>query len=187
MKRKLFGLLFFFLAIFVFSQNSYPEGDELIFYCMQGDVVNIRRLLAKDVNVNYQNDNGFTALMHAAQRNNFEIVNLLINVGAKVNIQNNAGISAHMLATGFGYYEMLKLLLDKGANVNTTSSLGTTALMSAVSNGHTDIVRLLLERNADVNIENFIGATALQMAITRNSLGLGGSEIITMLRRAGAR
>ena len=72
-------------------------------------------------------------------------------------------------------------LLERGADVNRKTNFGRTALMVAAYKGHESTVRLLLSRGADVNA-NDDGNTALSFAKNK-----GRSEIVALLRQAGAR
>ena len=53
-------------------------------------------MLAAGANINYQDKNGYTALILSVQRS-IIMTKALINVGANVNIQNANGLTALML------------------------------------------------------------------------------------------
>ena len=89
--------------------------------------------------------NGETALMAAAAKGRFEIVELLINAGADVNAKGAGGITALMRAATEGQVEIVATLLDAGADVLEVGVDGATAQTLAERNGHTEVAELLRE------------------------------------------
>ena len=104
--------------------------------------------------VNAQNFVGDTALMYAVRDGDVEMVELLLEKGAKINAQNFVGDTGLMNAVRDGDVEMVELLLEKGAKINAQNFIGDTALMYAVWDDNVGMVELLLEKGADVNIKN---------------------------------
>lgn len=115
----------------------------------------------------------YTALIRAADRGHTEIVQLLLEAGAKVNVQDKDGP-----VSGPARWLARALL----AGEDTKTKRGDTALIVAAGRGHVDIVRILLDAGAKVNAKNRDGTTAL-MAAER----WGNTEIIEMLKQAGAK
>ena len=133
--------------------------------------VNIISLLVTKENVNKQDHNGSTALMHVNScKHGARVIRLLINTGADVNMQDMNGLTALMyIIDRGGYYAsgMLRVLLDKGANVNMQDKDGDTALMWAARFGgkhRTAMARLLINAGADANKQDKDGLTALMIA-----------------------
>ena len=71
----------------------------------------IRRAIAEGEDVNFQDEEGWTALMQASKRGYLGIVEQLIKEGADINIQNKFGITALMIAI-HRQKKIEKLLID---------------------------------------------------------------------------
>ena len=127
--------------------------------------------------INYQNEDGWTALMLAARNSNHtstdETVEILLKYNADVNLQNNDEFTALILASGKfqtdSSEKTIELLLEYNADVNVQDLNGNTALMYASfdtqSKRSSKIVSLLLDHHADVNIHNKNYDTALTIAV----------------------
>ena len=132
----------------------------------------LKALIAKGADVNIQNKNGETALMHAVKGGllkvilggipvvggHMDAVKLLISKGADVNLQDTWGKTALMHAAGgvnalgnkYGTYtEILGYLLEKGAKIDTEDKEGFTALYWAQRYNRTKSAELLLAKGAN--------------------------------------
>jgi ankyrin repeat protein len=134
---------------------------------------NIAQLLLKNkVDIDAQDSNGKTALMLAAERNNKELVNHLIEQGADPNIRSNSGMSALMYnAVTARDAEIMNLLINAGAHVDLQDQNGTTALMFAAANITSfprlstadPVINTLVESGgADISIKDTEGRTAIE-------------------------
>ncbi len=132
-------------------------------------------------------ENGLFPLLIAVQNENKEIVEYLVDHGAKVNQDNLYGQTPLSEAAQNGNKEIAKYLIDHGANVKTLLFLaaqkedeeivkclidcgvsidivdryGQTLLSWATKNGSEGIVKCLVDNGADVNKENDYGPTTL--------------------------
>ncbi len=149
--------------------------------------------LQKSSDVNYQDADGWTPLMHATRQANVEIMKLLLDPGklskvfkkaqkANPNIQNYNNQSPLMMAVSDNNRSNnhIELLLKYKANVNLQNVKGQTALMFAASKGKADRVALLIKNGADVNIKDDNGQNALMYAAIS-----GHEEVIPLLINAG--
>ena len=121
----------------------------------------------KNVNVNIQDDEGLTPLMHAFHvGNKFLVSKLLENNNVDVNIQDENGRTALMYASDErNDFLVSKLLENNKINVNIQDEKGRTALMYASRVENDFLVSKLLENNhVDVNIQDENGMTALMYA-----------------------
>ena len=125
-------------------------------------------LLELGANVDYQNEEGRTALMVASSGGHEHIVPALIAARANVNVQDYYGNTALMIGLNFDsendHFQVVELLLKENADPNLQNQDGWTALMVASRNGHYQVVELLLEKNANSNLQNQEGWTALTLA-----------------------
>jgi len=120
----------------------------------------VHDLIAEGADVNVGNRHGLTPLRRAVQRNNLEILGLLLDAGADVNSADKDGYTALMEAADFMAADSLRTLLDRSANINAISRDGMTALVYGVfvlCENHElpapgDVVSVLLGRGADLSM-----------------------------------
>ena len=144
-------------------------GDEILRAAENMKPKAFRGLLNHDVDVNYQDKNGITAMMAACRKRRVEIVRLLLNQHADVDIQSSTGNTALIEASAIGQCDVMKILLDRGAKVNIQNHEGRTALMYAVVKGK-KCVMLLLEHGADMTISDKYGMTAKDSALRHGDM-----------------
>ena len=124
----------------------------------------IKLLLKKKIEIDAQDEYGWTALMIASLKGYPETVKLLLEHKAHVDTQNIDGFSSLMFACLNGKNETAQVLLEHRANVNEQSKDGVSALMIASRKGHTETVKLLLNHRARVNDQDKDGWCALMFA-----------------------
>jgi len=78
----------------------------------------VKTLLAKGLDVNAQDSNGWSPLHFAAQEGDAEVTLVLINAGAKIGIRDANGNTVLWVATmnAQSQSEVIKILLQSGAN-----------------------------------------------------------------------
>ncbi len=103
----------------------------------------LKQNLESDIDVNAQDDDGFTALMEASAQGNLELITFLVNNGANVNIQSSDGVTALMVTALGGHLKIVKFLVNNGADVDQQNNDGWSALMVA-TNGNLEIVQFLV-------------------------------------------
>jgi ankyrin repeat protein len=110
----------------------------------------IELLIAKGVDINYQDSRVNTSLHTAANEGHVEIAELLLANGAQVNIQTKAQAKTPLhYAAQEGNTQIAELLIRYGADVNSSSGLlPITPLDYAKSFGHTEMIRLLESHGA---------------------------------------
>ncbi len=185
------------------SVNSLSNSTSaLILASRFGFLDTIEILLKYGANVNaVSSRHEYSALMAASVRSNKEslqVINLLIESGARVNQKDKDGNTALVYAVDRGLADVVKLLLENGAdhnnlihtarsvgvlelllkyraNVDTRDSYGT-RLHRAANSGKTEEVRLLLKYGADTSIKNNREQTALDLAKRKKH-----TEIVALL------
>ncbi|CAG9114767.1 unnamed protein product [Plutella xylostella] len=107
----------------------------------QEDLTEFKNILAQHKGkVDFFDENGMTALQHAAYKGNKDMVQLLLDRGADVNCgRHEYNYTALHFGALSGNSEVCKLLLDAGAKPTTTNSVGRSAAQMAafVGNHHT--------------------------------------------------
>jgi ankyrin repeat protein len=162
------------------------KGAALMQAAAVGEVELVQLLIRKGTDVNYRRpEDGQTVLMVAAvygfsvqcgndplvesYSGNTEIVQALLNAGARPDDQDNFGNTALMLAASQGRNSSVGLILEAGANANLRNKDGATALISAASNTRAcnnlkTIVAALIANGAELNARDDKCKTALSYA-----------------------
>ena len=126
-------------------RSSSEIADEclLCIAAKQGNIAEMKRILASGENPDTTTDNGVTPLMYASKYGGYEAAKVMLDAGANVNTSNKKGGTALMGAAGAGRIEVIRMLLDAGANLNVATAEGWTALRIAKYGEHAEVVRLL--------------------------------------------
>lgn len=144
----------------------------------------VKLLLDSGADANFKSDN-YTPLMLAAgniHRDNDDIVEMLLEKGARIDEKNWEGWTALMLAVRNGNKNCVKILLDNRASIDLQKKDGYTALMVAIVNKNYYLIKLLLDSNADTSIRSG-DWTALDIALMKkNSV----TSVIQLLIACGA-
>jgi ankyrin repeat protein len=141
------------------------KNDFLIIASENGHKDIVVFLLEKGIDVDQQDEYGYTALMWASLKGHKEIVQLLLHEeNIQINQQDKDGSTALMWASLKGHKEIVEILLqDKNKQINQQDKDGRTALILASEKGHVEIVeKLLQDKNIQINQQDKkYGATAL--------------------------
>ena len=105
-----------------------------------------------------------TALIEAAEKGYFHIVELLLDHGCSTKCRDSWGMTALHHAAQNGSLLVAKALLSHGAAASTPASTGLTPLHLATWVQNSNMVALLLERGADVSALDTLQRTALHVA-----------------------
>ena len=106
-----------------------------------------RRLLHGNVHFSSE-----TALHGAATNDHVDVLNILINAGARLDAQAGNGKTPLRIACDLGHVQVASALLRAGAAVDVRGgSDERTALLAATRLGHVGIVRLLVQGNAQLD------------------------------------
>jgi ankyrin repeat protein len=146
---------------------------------MDGNLPEMKKLLALCNNPN-QVDNFFVTALHlAAAHGKVEAMSLLLNEGANINAQNVVG--DYPLHSAVDNIPSIKLLVKAGAVVNAKNNRGQTILHLAADGEKPEVVKFLIESGADINIQDSEKNTPLHYAIENES-----GEIVKTLLKANA-
>ena len=133
----------------------------------------VQILLEHDVDADSVDDQGMTAIALAVEKENLEIIRLLLKKKAKTTLRlstDNGRTNILVLATKVRTtpaksLKMVKLMLEHGLDVDSLTAEGETPLWGAAKNGNLDVARLLLEYGAFIDAQRKLGATPLIVAI----------------------
>ncbi len=133
-----------------FAEGHTPNitnerGDSLLilaaYYC-HADLVKLL-LQQPNIEVDFQNGMGFTALTGATFRGDVGIMQQLITAGSNINHCNLSGQTALMFAALGSQTEAAKLLLANGADAKVRDQAGKDAATLAQEQGAAEIIQIL--------------------------------------------
>lgn len=149
------------------NENKEKErlGNLLLEAAQIGDLETIRKLISKQVNLNFRDkDSYYTAIMKAILHCHLDAVKLLIEAGADINKKTFQ----------FQYTALLII-------VNKINHILSQALCDSNAEKEIKILKLLLNSNVQINEKNYEDESALGMAIRYDNI-----EIAELLIDAGA-
>ena len=132
----------------------------------------IMRLLVPyraDPNVTTDYGQRYTALMHAAEGGDVDLVRMLVERGADIEATDVHGKRALMQAAVYSHLHVVAFLLDCGGEVNATDQAGHTALWWA-NKENPELIRFLLERGARVDGQGYNDRSVIATAVLRGQL-----------------
>ncbi|MFC3907854.1 ankyrin repeat domain-containing protein [Legionella dresdenensis] len=80
---------------------------ELLFSAKTNDLPSLEKALGKGAEINFQDNQGYSALMYAASGSHLNIVEFLIEENADLTLENNDGVEALHLARGHLIYQTI--------------------------------------------------------------------------------
>ena len=176
LKLKIFIFAFFCIYGFAHAQekmkiiqsnNLTNLNNQFLAKSLDGDILELDKILAKGANINAKDSQGKTAIMHATYANNLALVKFLINKNADINIQDHLQNDPMLYASAAGYLKIVKALNETGkVNIKAVNRYGGTGLIPASEKGHLKTVEYLLKHTkTDIDHVNNLGWTALLEAI----------------------
>lgn len=172
-------LLITAFACIAYCLPLYSQDFVNIVCVNEGNTDVVHMLLASGSDVDAVDEDGYTALHHAAIHNKYELAQLLIKYLANVNKKELGGgytplhfaagliIKGEVMETS---QELVNLLVDNGADVNVRNHNGVQPLGCAIMTGNLTIAKCLIERGADVNFVSIDGASPLHIAVSLGNL-----------------
>ena len=131
------------------------KDRELLLISKKGDKEKLLELLSsKQVNINFQNENGWSALHFACDEGNLKIVDILIKSKINLNLKTNEKKTALHISVLRGYFDISKLLLENGAKINLRDNEQNLPIHICASQGHDELLNFC--RSCCIKTENVI-------------------------------
>lgn len=148
------------------KSSNISVFSPLMFVAQAGDTEALKALMEwGEINLDYQDDNGFSAVMVAALKGHVDVFRLLVFAGADVKLLNKSGKTAIMLSELNQNHDMFeKVMLEFALEKGNRYAGGFYALHCAARRGDLDAVKLLTSRGYDVNVPDGEGYTPLMLA-----------------------
>jgi ankyrin repeat protein len=124
---------------------------------------------------------GFTAVSRAVENEHKEIVEALLEKGARVAGRTRSGAPVLSFAISLDRDELFQLLMKYRPPLDEADYEGRTALMTAAVKGKLEVVKTLLQHGAKIDKRDSMGAPALLRASEA-----GSKEVIEYLVSSGA-
>lgn len=133
-----------------------------------GHVEATERLLAKNANVEAQNEKSETALLLAAKHGHASVVKVLVAYGASQSAVDDEGWTALEWAIIRHHIDAVRVLLGCDTSLQSDQALCNKALHLAAEAGSAELVAILADEGADVNCKNDEGSTPLHWCVPPN-------------------
>ena len=167
---------------------EFPDiaGRTPIFYAVeQNQPEAVRALISLGANINAQDNNGVTPLMHAAAKNRAECLAVLLRQkDINVNLTDAQGRSALTYSTYSEDAQAAKKLLAAGANIDQRDIAYNTPVMNAVKAKNDRAALLLIQQGADLTAVNNAGDNVF--TLTENVLPQSATAKVLGVKRAAA-
>ena len=161
---------------------------ELIAACYQGNIASAETILSQQISPNF-NGIGGSPFSIAVKRNDFEMIDCLLDYGADVNFSELGSLFDNtplMAACATGNIDMVYQLIQLGAEVNKVGGNGKSPLQIAVEANSKQLVSYLLEVGANIEIKSGAGftytKTPICFAVTSNH-----KDMVSFLVEKGAK
>ena len=112
----------------------------------------LKTLLAKNIDIDGEDEAGYTASFYCIARNDLAMLELLVGNGANINWKNKDCLSLLHGACQFGHEKLVSFLIAKGADKDAQENDGCTALYLAIKANQTKCVEAMLAAGAKVNL-----------------------------------
>ncbi|KAJ0159961.1 putative ankyrin repeat protein [Colletotrichum tanaceti] len=138
-----------------------------------GDVGHLKGFVSQGVNINGQNDQGYTPLICAIRANQIQAVEFLVTSGADPSAKDSFGGKKKpplFHAAECGLVPVAELLIDSGADIKERSWSGQPFFVEVANSDRLDVIKLFLARGCDPNTAAISGRTIFIHAVQAGSL-----------------
>ena len=132
------------------------RGDKEKFLEIYGYILNSQK---ENMDKNYKDENGFTALHYACDEGNLKIVEVLIEAKYDPNIKNNYKQTPLHLSAKRGYFDISKKLIESGAILNIYDSEKNSPLHYVCKYNYIELLKFFLNKSPQVEEKNIYGKT----------------------------
>ena len=154
-----------------FFYRGAKVGSILISAIRKGLSEIVEKVLELRVDIDTVKDKmGYTPLYLAIDKNNLEIVKLLLKHNVNANRRDKFDRTPLLFAISKGNSQIVKELVSNGAEVDGKNSLGMTPFMKAWTDNQMDIAKILLDHGADVDFCWHDRSTTLHFEATYGNL-----------------
>ncbi len=165
----------------IFVDDPLLPQWEFVNAVNSGDTETVKKYIIQGEDPNALDPVGSTGMHYAATNNDFAMMNVLRDAGAKVDIRDKYMVTPYLSAVRKGHLQMAEYLLTVGANPHATDRNGRGALFDAVNNGDERIIRFLVQKSNLNEADSMWGYTPLHLVASQ-----GNIPILQLLLTLGA-
>jgi ankyrin repeat protein len=169
-------LIEFLVELADLSATNSHDQTVMMVATLKGNHELVNTLVSKDASTDSQDDKGLTAIHHALNSENYEIVASLVDAGADPNLKNNAGFTPLLQIVVEGpkideREETLEKLIGADAEADTEDNQGISLLIHAIKQGLYDpMLKHLIPATNDVNTADKSERSVLYLACINNKI-----------------
>eukprot|EP00241_Pyramimonas_parkeae_P004902 CAMPEP_0114252342 /NCGR_PEP_ID=MMETSP0058-20121206/15781_1 /TAXON_ID=36894 /ORGANISM="Pyramimonas parkeae, CCMP726" /LENGTH=353 /DNA_ID=CAMNT_0001366261 /DNA_START=154 /DNA_END=1215 /DNA_ORIENTATION=- len=153
------------------SPRDTARAKELRNACVNGELIEVQRLLDEGADATSKGQSGHTCLHLAALHGEVDVLHYLVaERKTDPNLIDDTGASPLHWACYSGNMKMITTLLACGAHVNVEEVHGCQPLLLTAVYGHRPAMLALLKAGANVHAVDHLGRTALIMAASRGHM-----------------
>jgi len=153
--------------------------DPLALAAYEQDLEAVKQLVYVSLDINRRDEtSSMTALEHAVEGSNLEIVRTLIMAGARADTKDESGRTPLMRLGDKSSPELVRELLSAGARINERDETGSSALMYAASSKSPAVIKELLDNGAKIDFKDQESKTALMFAAADGENGAANAKLL---------
>ena len=152
------------------TKKGLNTRDALRAAAGRGAVEAVRFLVEEGVNKDDEDNDGWTPLLNAVDKNHLPVIQYLLEHGANKDKAKIDGASPLYMAAYDGHLAVVQYLLEHGVDKDKTSNEGASPLWAAAQEGHLVVIQYLLEQGADKDKASNTGASPLFIAALNGHL-----------------
>ncbi|XP_021380179.1 mucin-17-like isoform X2 [Mizuhopecten yessoensis] len=147
------------------------DGMTVLHYAAKAGHVGVIKLLleADKIDINVQDDGGWTPIIWASEHRYVNAVKYLVKNGADPNLKDKEENTSLHWAAFSGSVDIAEIFLNAGCDLETPNEHGDRPLHIAARQDHYECVVLFLARGADVEAKNNENEVPIQCCLNENS------------------
>lgn len=143
------------------------QTEEIIEAVRKGDLQRVKQMKNVDVNLG-SSKTGQLPIIEAIKRKDIEMIDLLIQKGAKLEVFSTDGLTPLMIAVQQEDLDVMNKLISYRVNLETREGKNRTVIFYAAEAKDEVILSTLIKAGAKVNVEDYDGITPLMVAVDGN-------------------
>jgi len=157
------------------------QHNALTLAASNGDFLSFKLLIERDINIDYQNFYGYSAMSEAIKIKNEAMVNYLVSKNADLTLVDKNLCNYLCLSAKANDTILIQKFLKLGLPLEKPDFQGYTPLMVAILNKSPQAAKYLIHQGANVTVKDGFGNTTIQLAAKA-----GLSDVVELLVHAGA-
>ena len=141
-------------SLYIKLLNLAKKGDRELFLEYLEKILNLPNNLG---DINFRDENGFSALHYSCDEGNLKIVEILLKANCDCNIRTNDKKTPLHFTASRGYFDISKLLIENGAVLNVYDNEKNTPLHYSSLNGHFELIKYFLGKLPQADTQNIYG------------------------------